>query len=73
MPTEIDTRNEFWVGGNGDNVAVLKPIVGYLSPTQAIGLAARLVSMAGVAMAFDDGPDGALLQFNATLEAIRAT
>ncbi len=70
MPPKIDTLNEFFVGAHGDNVAILKPVVGELSAKQAIRLAAWLVSMTDVAMGFNVDAVPAIDQFNEMLEAI---
>ena len=60
----MDTMNKFFVGIQGDNVAVLNPPRGLLSKDDAIIFAAWLVTMAG-------DYDGE--RFNAAFDAVKST
>jgi hypothetical protein len=60
---EIDTRNRFLVGGQGDDVVIMLPVSGRIRRADALNLAAWIVAIA-------DPLDDA---FSKILEAVRKT
>lgn len=68
--TEIDTTNQFAVGVRGDVVAILHEHR-WLTPEQAINLAAWLVANAGVIL--EDSRDELRERFLKTLDAVEST